>query len=89
METFPGGPIDTNAYLVFDDESKQMIIIDAPMDVDQALEDRVSELGGEVVLIVLTHAHWDHIGTTNATSQSFLRAGRGAPIDEGCAGKSR
>lgn len=71
VETFPGGPIDTNAYLVFDDDSKQILIIDAPMDVDQPLEDRVSELGGEVVLIVLTHAHWDHIGTTNQLHNHF------------------
>jgi glyoxylase-like metal-dependent hydrolase (beta-lactamase superfamily II) len=71
VETFAGGPIDTNAYLVFDDQSKQILIIDAPMDVDQALEDRVSALGGEVVLIVLTHAHWDHIGTTNQLHNRF------------------
>ena len=71
VETFPGGPIDTNAYLVFDDQSKEILIIDAPMEVDQALEDRVSELGGEVVLIVLTHAHWDHIGTTNQLHSRF------------------
>lgn len=71
VETFAGGPIDTNAYLVFDDDSKQMLIIDAPLDVEQALQDRVSELGGEVVLVVLTHAHWDHIGTTNALHNRF------------------
>lgn len=71
VETFPGGPLDTNAYLVFDDASKQMLIIDAPMDVRQPLQDRVSELGGEVVLVVLTHAHWDHIGTTNELHSAF------------------
>jgi glyoxylase-like metal-dependent hydrolase (beta-lactamase superfamily II) len=71
VETFPGGPIDTNAYLVFDDVSKQILIIDAPMDVDQPLQDRVSDLGGEVVLVVLTHAHWDHIGSTNQLHNRF------------------
>lgn len=71
IETFPGGPLDTNAYLVFDDVSKQILIIDAPMDVDQALGERVSELGGEVLLVVLTHAHWDHIGTTNKLHNRF------------------
>jgi glyoxylase-like metal-dependent hydrolase (beta-lactamase superfamily II) len=71
VETFSGGPIDTNAYLVFDDDSKQILIIDAPMDVDQQLDDRAAELGGEVVLVVLTHAHWDHIGTTNQLHNQF------------------
>lgn len=65
VETLTGGPIATNCYLVFDEESKEILIVDAPLDVDQALKDRVNELGGEVVLVVLTHAHWDHIGTTN------------------------
>ncbi len=71
VETFAGGPIDTNAYLVFDDDSKQILIIDAPMEVDRLLEDRASELGGEVVLVVLTHAHWDHVGTTNQLHNQF------------------
>lgn len=71
VETFTGGPIETNAYLVFDDRSKQILIVDAPMDVDELLDARVSELGGEVVLVVLTHAHWDHIGSTNALHNRF------------------
>ena len=71
VETFSGGPIDTNAYLVFDDHSKQIVIVDAPMEVDRLLGDRASELGGEVVLVVLTHAHWDHIGTTNQLHNQF------------------
>lgn len=82
VETFAGGPIDTNAYLVFDDVSKQILIIDAPMDVDQPLEDRVSELGGEVVLVVLTHAHWDHIGSTNQLHSCFSAPVAAHPLTE-------
>lgn len=82
VETFPGGPIDTNAYLVFDDDSKQILIIDAPLDVDQPLQDRVSELGGEVVLVVLTHAHWDHIGSTNQLHNRFSAPVAAHPMTE-------
>lgn len=71
VETFAGGPLETNAYLVFDEDSKQILIVDAPMDVDEPLKHRVSELGGEVLLVVLTHAHWDHIGTTNLLHNEF------------------
>ena len=71
VETFPGGPIDTNAYLVFEDDSKQILIVDAPLEVDEPLTARVSELGGEVLMVVLTHAHWDHIGTTNLLHDEF------------------
>lgn len=80
VETFTGGPIDTNAYLVFDDVSKQILIVDAPLDVDGPLERRVAELGGEVVLIVLTHAHWDHIGSTNALHAHFSAAIAAHPL---------
>ena len=75
VETFTGGPLDTNAYLVFDDESKQILIVDAPLDIEKPLEKRVKELGGETVLVVLTHAHWDHIGSTN-----YLHSHLSAPI---------
>lgn len=82
VETFAGGPIDTNAYLVFDDDSKQILIIDAPLDVDEPLASRVSELGGEVVLVVLTHAHWDHIGTTNTLHNEFSAPVAAHPLQE-------
>ncbi len=71
VETFAGGPLETNAYLVFDDDSKQILIIDAPLEVDEPLKDRVDQLGGEVLMVVLTHAHWDHIGTTNLLHNEF------------------
>lgn len=71
VETFAGGPLDTNAYLVFDEDSKQILIVDAPLDVDEPLKERVEQLGGEVLLVVLTHAHWDHIGTTNLLHNEF------------------
>lgn len=82
VETFAGGPIDTNAYLVFDEDSKQMLIIDAPLDVDKLLGERVSELGGEVLLVVLTHAHWDHIGTTNQLHNEFSAPVAAHPLTE-------
>lgn len=71
VETFTGGPLATNAYLVFDDESRQILIVDAPLDVDEKLADRVHSLGGEVALVVLTHSHWDHIGRTNELHNRF------------------
>ncbi|MCC6945007.1 MAG: MBL fold metallo-hydrolase, partial [Thermomicrobiales bacterium] len=43
IQTFPAGPIETNAYLVIDDATKRALIIDAPMgatdDVVRAAED--------------------------------------------------
>lgn len=82
VETFAGGPIETNAYLVFDDASKQILIIDAPFDVDEPLKERVEQLGGEVVLVVLTHAHWDHIGTTNLLHNEFSAPVAAHPLQE-------
>jgi hydroxyacylglutathione hydrolase len=65
VETFSGGPIDTNVYLVVDPKSLKGLIVDAPFDVDTPLAERLREIGASVELIVLTHAHWDHIGSTN------------------------
>ena len=75
VQTFEAGPIQTNAYLVGDDESRAALLIDAPRDVTQTLVDAVAAGGWRVELIVLTHAHWDHIADAAA-----LIAAIGAPL---------
>ena len=67
IRTFPAGPIDTNAYLVVDDETKHAFVVDAPLDVTEAIAD-ASE-GITIERIVITHTHWDHIGDAAALKQ--------------------
>src|SRR5262249_2527386 len=75
ISTFPSGPIETNAYLVVDDETKDALIIDAPPDVTAPILAAARENGVSVKLIVITHPHWDHIGDA-----ATLQAKSGAPL---------
>ncbi|WP_028544549.1 MBL fold metallo-hydrolase [Paenibacillus taiwanensis] len=57
--SFSLGPVETNAYLLINEESKEAIVIDPGMNpgpLMKALD------GLQVKAILLTHAHFDHIG---------------------------
>ncbi|HZG86506.1 MBL fold metallo-hydrolase [Paenibacillus sp.] len=72
IETFTLGPLQTNAYLLSDDESGRGIVID-PGQRPDALLRRIEPL--EIEAIVLTHAHFDHIGGVDA-----VRKAKGCPV---------
>ncbi len=59
IETYPLGPLATNAYLLFDGERGRGVVIDPGMQ-PQKLIERITDL--DIEAIVLTHAHFDHIG---------------------------
>ncbi|HEY4390155.1 MAG TPA: MBL fold metallo-hydrolase [Paenibacillus sp.] len=59
IETFSLGPLQTNAYLLRGEDEKKAIIIDPGMNPGPLL--RKIE-GLEIEAILLTHAHFDHIG---------------------------
>jgi hydroxyacylglutathione hydrolase len=61
IETFEGGPVATNGYLVADRRGGRALVIDAPQHTAAAM---VGQAGGWEVTIeclVNTHGHWDHI----------------------------
>ncbi len=58
IDTWIGDP--TNCYIVFDEESKELMVIDPAGDVDK-LEEMIQILGGKLKYIYLTHCHGDHI----------------------------
>jgi hydroxyacylglutathione hydrolase len=62
IRAFPGGPAETNAFLVADVESMRALIIDAPLDVTDTILAAAKAEGLTVERIVITHTHWDHIG---------------------------
>ena len=58
INTWVGDP--TNCYIVFDEKSKETMVIDPAGDVDKIVE-LINILGGKLKYIYLTHCHGDHI----------------------------
>lgn len=66
IEKFALGPLETNAYLLVNPERNEAIVIDPGMSPEPLLE-RIKEL--TIQAIVLTHAHFDHIGGVEAVRE--------------------
>ncbi|AJS60125.1 MBL fold metallo-hydrolase [Paenibacillus sp. IHBB 10380] len=73
IESFCLGPLQTNAYLLRNEEGKG-IIIDPGMN-PGALITRMNNLNLEIEAIVLTHAHFDHMGGVDE-----IRKLKGCPV---------
>ena len=58
INTFVGD--DTNCYIVFDQDSKETMVVDPAGEVDKIVE-MINILGGKLKYIFLTHCHGDHI----------------------------
>ena len=55
------GPLDVNCYILWDEDTKEAMIVDPGAEPDRIL-DEVAKHGAKVKMIVNTHAHIDHIG---------------------------
>jgi hydroxyacylglutathione hydrolase len=57
------GPLEENCYIIFDEETNECIIID-PGDDGENIEEEIKRFSPEakVKYILLTHAHFDHVG---------------------------
>lgn len=66
------GPMDNNAYVLRDADSVQALLIDAANDAERLL----AELDGlEVVGVMTTHGHWDHVQALDPVADTT-----GAPV---------
>jgi hydroxyacylglutathione hydrolase len=54
------GEMQTNCYLVWDELSKEALIID-PADAGVEIADEVQRLGLKPLVVVCTHGHFDHV----------------------------
>lgn len=64
------GPIETNCYIPFDEETKRCAVID-PGDEPGRIEDAISQNGLTPEAILLTHGHYDHICGVNGLKQKY------------------
>lgn len=60
IETLILGQLETNCYLVYDDKTKETIIID-PADEGTFIIQKILDLGLNPKLIIATHGHFDHL----------------------------
>ena len=60
VEKFVTGIISTNCYLVWNEETKEAVLVD-PAAAPSYLVSHIVEEGLTVKAIFLTHAHFDHI----------------------------
>jgi glyoxylase-like metal-dependent hydrolase (beta-lactamase superfamily II) len=61
IKTFTSSPFETNSYLVYDENSKEAIVIDSPPESSKKVLDQVRALNLTVNYIINTHGHIDHV----------------------------
>jgi glyoxylase-like metal-dependent hydrolase (beta-lactamase superfamily II) len=74
IESYALGPVMANCYLLYDESSRHGVVVDPGAEPDRVLS-RIGELGLQVEAILLTHAHFDHIGAVEP-----VREKTGAPV---------
>jgi glyoxylase-like metal-dependent hydrolase (beta-lactamase superfamily II) len=74
IQSFTVGPLETNAYLVLDEESRKALLIDPGLE-SEGIYDVILEQALEVSAIVNTHGHFDHV-----CGNAFFQAKTGAPV---------
>jgi glyoxylase-like metal-dependent hydrolase (beta-lactamase superfamily II) len=61
IERWTGPPVETHAYLVIDEPSREAWVVDAPLDTAEQVLACVRNEGLRLARLVLTHGHFDHL----------------------------
>jgi glyoxylase-like metal-dependent hydrolase (beta-lactamase superfamily II) len=70
LKTFVLGSLETNCYLVFDDNTKKAFVVDAG-EGSSVINDFATENNLEILFIALTHGHFDHIFGLSVIAKPF------------------
>ncbi|MFD2704289.1 MBL fold metallo-hydrolase [Salibacterium lacus] len=68
-ETIPLGPIQTNCYLLYNDKG-EAVVFDPGGD-EEVLHGKIRSLGLQPRAVLLTHAHFDHIGAVDSVRNTY------------------
>ena len=68
IQTWVGDP--TNCYIIIDENSKEIMVIDPAGDVDKIVE-MINILKGNLKYIYITHCHGDHIGGVKELKERY------------------
>lgn len=69
IRTYPLGPLQTNCYIV-SNKNKECLVFD-PGEEGSALSKEIKKLQLKPLAILLTHAHFDHIGAVELVRDQF------------------
>jgi len=69
FDTIPVGQIDTNCYLIGDEKTGVCAVVD-PGGSPEKILDMVQKSGLKLVMILLTHGHYDHVGAVDALMEA-------------------
>lgn len=69
VERFPVGRQKANAYIAYHARSRLGVLVDPGADADVLLA-RIAALSVDLRAIILTHAHWDHVGAAHMVSEA-------------------
>ena len=64
------GEIYTNCYLILNEDTREIIIVD-PGDDAESISEKIRELEGRPVAVFLTHGHYDHILAVNDLREAY------------------
>lgn len=70
IKSAPLGSMGANFYLVCDEDTKDIFVVDPGDESDIAIE-MIKEASGNLKYIILTHAHVDHIGALDDIKNEF------------------
>jgi len=76
----PVTPFQQNCAILWDEDSKQALVIDPGGDVDRILS-AIDQTGVTVERILLTHGHLDHAGGATALVEALLGRGLAVPVE--------
>jgi glyoxylase-like metal-dependent hydrolase (beta-lactamase superfamily II) len=60
LHAIPGAPLEVNCYLVADRAAGEAVLVDAPLQVAEAMTRQAEAWGVRVTALLCTHGHWDH-----------------------------
>lgn len=70
IKTLPVGSYQANCYIVIDESSNKIAIIDPGANA-QWIMSEIEKQGGSVEAILLTHAHFDHVGAVKELKEKY------------------
>ena len=77
----PTGAIGTNTYLVFNEDTQQGFLVD-PGSYNSKIAEKIKEMGIDIIYMILTHGHADHIMGVEGFQSDFPDAKVVANVNE-------